>query len=158
LGNCIRLEHDNNTVSVYGHLSKIDDVARPGTYVRIGQIIGRVGSTGLSTGPHLHFAIEKRGLNVDPLSQTLGVHHQVSPRMKALFENFKQRYQAALAKLPNLGSHFVPAITRKPAISTLADQYHVTLTPHLRGKHASVRHIIRDVSHAGSLYKTSATD
>jgi len=159
LGNCIRLEHDNNTVSVYGHLSKIDLGARPGAYIRIGQVIGNVGSTGLSTGPHLHFAIEKRGLNVDPLTQTLGVHHQVSPRMKALFENIKSRYQLALAKLPNLGSHFAPALSRKPAISTLADQYHVTLKPHLRVKASNVRHRAhRLVSDASFTYRASSTN
>ena len=47
LGNCIRLDHDNNTVSIYGHLSRIDPTARAGNYIRIGEIIGRVGSTGL---------------------------------------------------------------------------------------------------------------
>ncbi|HVN28511.1 MAG TPA: peptidoglycan DD-metalloendopeptidase family protein [Candidatus Binataceae bacterium] len=159
LGNCIRLEHDNNTVSIYGHLSKIDANARPGAYIKIGQVIGNVGSTGLSTGPHLHFAIEKRGLNVDPLSQTLGVHHQVSPRMKAVFDNLKTRYQAALAKLPNLGSHFAPALSRKPAISTLADQYHVTLKPHLRVKASGARHrsgaLVSDI---GFTYKASASN
>jgi len=159
LGNCIRLEHDKSTVSIYGHLSKIDPSARPGSYIRIGQVIGNVGSTGLSTGPHLHFAIEKRGLNVDPLSQTLGVHHQVSPRMKALFENFKARYQVALAKLPNLGSHFAPALARKPAISALADQYHVTLKPRLRVQASTGRrHAGRLVSDIGRLYKAAATN
>jgi len=156
LGNCIRLEHDNNTVSVYGHLSKIEAIARAGNYIRIGQVIGRVGSTGLSTGPHLHFAIEKRGQNVDPLSQTLGVHHQVSPRMKALFASIKSRYQTALAKLPNLGSHYAAAITRKPAISPLADQFHVSLRPHLRAK--SARHLSPVVSGVGSLYKAAISD
>jgi murein DD-endopeptidase MepM/ murein hydrolase activator NlpD len=146
LGNCIRIAHDNNMVSIYGHLSKIDPNAAPGRYIRMGQVIGQVGSTGLSTGPHLHFAMEKRGLNVDPLTQTLGVHHQVSPRMKALFDNFKQRYQAALAKLPNLGSHFAPALSRKPAISPFADQYHVTLPRHLlarRHHHGLVADVAR---------------
>ena len=158
LGNCIRLEHDNSTVSIYGHLSKIDPNARPGSYIKIGEVIGQVGSTGLSTGPHLHFAIEKRGLNVDPLSQTLGVHHQVSPRMKALFENFKLRYQTALAKLPNLGSHFAPALARKPAISRLADQYHVTLTPHLSAKTSPRRHHRELVSDLARIYKAASAD
>ncbi len=134
LGNCIRLDHDNATVSIYGHLSKIDANARTGSYIRMGEVIGQVGSTGLSTGPHLHFAIEKRGLNVDPLTQTLGVHHQISPRMQAVFQNLKTRYQTALAKLPNLGSHFAAAISRKPAISSFADQYHVALTPRVTSR------------------------
>jgi murein DD-endopeptidase MepM/ murein hydrolase activator NlpD len=141
LGNCIRLEHDNSTVSIYGHLSKIDANAKPGSYIKIGQVIGEVGSTGLSTGPHLHFAIEKRGLNVDPLSQTLGVHHQVSPRMQALFENLKLRYQSALAKLPNLGSHFAPAMMRKPARTS----------PRRRRANPLV-------SQVGLLYKTASAD
>jgi murein DD-endopeptidase MepM/ murein hydrolase activator NlpD len=159
LGNCIRLEHDNNTVSVYGHLSKIDASARPGAYIKIGQVIGNVGSTGLSTGPHLHFAIEKRGLNVDPLSQTLGVHHQVSPRMKALFENIKSRYQLALAKLPNLGSHFAPVLSRKPAISAFADQYHVTLKSHLHVKASNAHHRAHPlVSDAGFIYNASTVN
>jgi murein DD-endopeptidase MepM/ murein hydrolase activator NlpD len=159
LGNCIRLEHDNSTVSIYGHLSKIDPNAKPGSYIRIGQVIGEVGSTGLSTGPHLHFAIEKRGLNVDPLSQTLGVHHEVSPRMKALFANFKLRYQTALAKLPNLGSHFATVLTRKPAISSLADQYHVTLTPRVTVKSSTKRrHTTPLVSQVGLVYKTASAD
>lgn len=159
LGNCIRLDHDNSTVSIYGHLSKITPNVRPGSYIKIGQVIGNVGSTGLSTGPHLHFAIEKRGLNVDPLSQTLGVHHQVSPRMKALFENFKVRYQTALAKLPNLGSHFAPALARKPAISPLADQFHVTLTSHASAKTSTRRHRARAVvSDVALPYKTAASD
>ncbi len=154
LGNCIRIDHDNATVSIYGHLSKIGSNATPGSYIRMGEVIGQVGSTGLSTGPHLHFAIEKRGLNVDPLTQTLGVHHQISPRMQALFDNLKTRYQTALAKLPNLGSQFAAAISRKPAISSFADQYHVTLTPHLTSRH---RHhaLVPDVAR---IYKAAAAD
>jgi len=154
----IAFEHDNNTASIYGHLSKIDPTARLGAYIRIGQVIGRVGSTGLSTGPHLHFGIEKRGLNVDPLSQSLGVHHQVSPRMKVLFENFKLRYQTALAKLPNLGSHFAPALARKPAISKLADQYHVTLRPHVSARTSTRRRHREFVSDVARIYKTAAAD
>jgi murein DD-endopeptidase MepM/ murein hydrolase activator NlpD len=158
LGNCIRLDHDNNTVSIYGHLSKIDPSARPGNYVTIGEVIGNVGSTGLSTGPHLHFAIEKRGLQVDPLTQTLGVHHQVSPRMKALFDNFKLRYQSALAKLPNLGSHFASALARKPAISALADQYHVTLKPRVSAKTSTRRRHRGLVSDVARISKAASTD
>ena len=78
--------------------------------------------------------------------------------MKALFENFKLRYQTALAKLPNLGSHYAPVLARKPAISPLADQYHVSLTRRVRTK-ASAPHPIAPVtSGEGSLYKTAITD
>ena len=127
LGNCVRIEHGNGTTSIYGHLSRISPDTRANGYVKMGQVIGWVGSTGLSTGPHLHFAMEKQGNFVNPMTATLGVHHQVSPRMQALFQDIKAHYETALAKLPDLGNHFVPVEARKPAISPLADTYHVTL-------------------------------
>src|SRR5258708_11941498 len=116
-------------ISIYGHLSKIAPGVKPGSYVRIGQVIGNVGSTGLSTGPHLHFAMEKSGTYVNPLTEKLGENHPVSPRMRALFDDLKDRYQTALSKLPDLGSNYgaVTADSRKPPISKFADMYHVTL-------------------------------
>ena len=78
LGRCIRIEHDNALVSVYAHLSAISPEVKAGAPVRIGQVIGYVGSTGLSTGPHLHYALFKDGQFVDPLTANLdeggGVH------------------------------------------------------------------------------------
>jgi murein DD-endopeptidase MepM/ murein hydrolase activator NlpD len=127
LGNCIRIQHQHDMVSIYGHLSKISPEVKAGNYVHIGQVIGNVGSTGLSTGPHLHFAMEKAGMWVNPLTEKLGENHQVSPRMKALFDEIKDQYQSALAELPDLGSDFVESAERKPAISKFADMYHVTL-------------------------------
>jgi murein DD-endopeptidase MepM/ murein hydrolase activator NlpD len=137
LGNCIRIQHQHQMVSIYGHLSKISPELKPGGYVHIGQVIGNVGSTGLSTGPHLHFAMEKDGAWVNPLTEKLGENHQVSPRMKAIFEDLKDQYQSALAELPDLGSHFIAATERKPAISKFGDLYHVTID-HTVGK---VRHL-----------------
>jgi murein DD-endopeptidase MepM/ murein hydrolase activator NlpD len=127
LGNCIRIQHQHEMVSIYGHLSKISPDVKAGAYVHIGQLIGNVGSTGLSTGPHLHFAMEKDGAWVNPLTEKLGENHEVSPRMKAIFDEIKDQYQSALAELPDLGSHFIAAEERKPAISKFADMYHVTL-------------------------------
>jgi len=127
LGNCVRLEHEHDMVSIYGHLSRISPAAKTGKYVKVGQVIGWVGSTGLSTGPHLHFGLVHEGRYVNPLSQTLGEHHQVSPRMRALFDQIKRQYQTLLAKLPDLGTRHVLAAERKPAISPFGDLYHVEL-------------------------------
>ena len=144
LGNCIRIAHEHAMVSIYGHLSKISSDIKPGAYVHVGQVIGNVGSTGLSTGPHLHFAMERNGAWVNPLTEKLGENHEVSPRMKAIFDDIKSRYQSALAQLPDLGSHFIAAAARKPAISKFADMYHVTLgrpakSRHIRGQRISTR-------------------
>jgi murein DD-endopeptidase MepM/ murein hydrolase activator NlpD len=108
LGNCVRIRHDGGIVSIYGHLSRI--MTAEGRKVRVGELIGLVGSSGLSTGPHLHYAIEKDGEYVNPLDQNLGVHHRVSPRLRELFERFKQEYVAALDRLPPLGGHYAVAL------------------------------------------------
>lgn len=62
-GNFIILQHENNMQSVYAHLSKF---AVSEGYVRSGTVIGYVGTTGLSTGPHLHFEIRTNGKNRNP--------------------------------------------------------------------------------------------
>ena len=66
LGNYIILGHDNNWASLYGHLSEIKTVLRQ--EVQSGTVIGMVGSTGQSTGPHLHFEIHHHGQTRDPAS------------------------------------------------------------------------------------------
>ena len=107
LGRCVKIDHEAGMVSIYGHLSAITAGLQAGDTVRIGQVIGRVGSSGLSTGSHLHFAIEKNGQFVNPLTESLGTHHQVSPTMRALFDRLKQKYLAALDRMPQIGSHFI---------------------------------------------------
>ena len=65
-GNCIMIKHANGFETLYGHLSKI--LVRVGDKVQIGQTIGKVGSTGRSTGPHLHYEIHKNGQKINPQS------------------------------------------------------------------------------------------
>lgn len=64
-GNVIILRHDLGFITIYGHLNVI--IAREGEAVRQGQAIGGVGSTGKSTGPHLHFEVRHDGRPIDPL-------------------------------------------------------------------------------------------
>ena len=64
-GNLITLKHGVDTVSLYGHLNRIE--VEVGDSVKAGQLIGRVGSTGNSTGNHLHFEWRKDGQAIDPL-------------------------------------------------------------------------------------------
>lgn len=65
-GNCIIVDHGDGITSLYAHLSEY--AAWEGQYVEKGQTIGYVGTTGLSTGPHLHFEIRVDGVHQDPLN------------------------------------------------------------------------------------------
>jgi murein DD-endopeptidase MepM/ murein hydrolase activator NlpD len=69
LGNAVEIRHPNGWVTRYGHMSRFEAGIRVGTRVRQGQIIGRVGTTGLATGPHCHYEMVRPGGQwVDPLS------------------------------------------------------------------------------------------
>ena len=63
-GNVVMIDHGNGYITVYGHLSQINVVPCQG--VAAGQGIGLAGSTGNSTGPHLHFEVRQGGENIDP--------------------------------------------------------------------------------------------
>lgn len=63
-GNAIIINHGNDITTLYGHASKL--LVRSGNTVKKGQIIGKIGSTGKSTGPHLHFEIHINGNCIDP--------------------------------------------------------------------------------------------
>lgn len=65
-GRQVRIAHAGGLVSSYSHMSEI--AASPGSFVRAGQVIGYVGSSGLSTGPHLHYEVLANGRPVNPLS------------------------------------------------------------------------------------------
>ena len=67
-GNWIRIEHAHNVATVYGHLSEFALGISAGVEVHQGQVIGYVGNTGRSTGPHLHFEVIKDGKAIDPLT------------------------------------------------------------------------------------------
>jgi murein DD-endopeptidase MepM/ murein hydrolase activator NlpD len=64
-GLCITIMHDDGYLSIYGHCSQI--LVEPGMIVSKDDIIGKIGSTGYSTGPHLHFEMRRHGENVNPL-------------------------------------------------------------------------------------------
>lgn len=66
LGNTVTLLHGYGMRTIYGHMDRIK--VRTGQPIRRGDVLGWVGSTGLSTGPHLHYEVEVRGSSVDPLT------------------------------------------------------------------------------------------
>ncbi len=66
VGNYVKIAHNNGFETIYGHLSKIKADLKPGYFVPKREIIGLVGSTGLATGPHLHFGVKKDGEYINP--------------------------------------------------------------------------------------------
>lgn len=70
-GNMVMIRHDHRYTTGYLHLAKFAPGIRKGTYVKRGQHIGNVGTTGLSTGPHLHFSLFDRGRYTDPMKANL---------------------------------------------------------------------------------------
>lgn len=94
-GRYVAIKHVNGYETAYGHMSKIADGMAPGVRVRQGQIIGYVGSTGVSTGNHLHFEIKINGRTVDPLSVKL-------PRDKSLPANYERSFKQTIAQIQDL--------------------------------------------------------
>jgi murein DD-endopeptidase MepM/ murein hydrolase activator NlpD len=112
-GNFVRLEHGGGFGTGYAHMSGI--AVSPGMRVRAGQVIGYVGSTGLSTGPHLHYELYQNGAKVNPLSVRFTVTNQVDPKELAA-------YKARMAELK--------AVKPGAAMTSLAPrQAAVTLGP-----------------------------
>ena len=82
-GNFVRLEHGGGLATGYAHMSRI--AVSPGMPVAAGQVIGYVGSTGLSTGPHLHFEAYRNGQRIDPLSLRFTTQAAVDKKQLSAF-------------------------------------------------------------------------
>jgi murein DD-endopeptidase MepM/ murein hydrolase activator NlpD len=91
-GKYIRLRHANGYESGYGHMSAFARTMEPGKKVRQGQVIGYVGSTGLSTGAHLHYEILINGRFVDPMKIRLPRGRVLDGPMLASFEQERERF------------------------------------------------------------------
>ncbi len=70
-GNMVRVRHANGYETGYGHMSSYAQNQEIGSYVRQGDVIGYIGSTGLSTGPHVHFEMKRNGSYVNPATEIL---------------------------------------------------------------------------------------
>jgi murein DD-endopeptidase MepM/ murein hydrolase activator NlpD len=105
-GRYVEMKHVNGFETGYGHMSRIAEGIKPGVRVRQGQIIGYVGSTGNSTGNHLHFEIKVNGRVVDPLSVKL-------PRDKQLAAQYERAFEGTIEQIREL-------MQRDPAPITVA--------------------------------------
>ena len=110
-GNFVQIRHTGGLVSCYGHLSRYGAGAKAGRSVRQGQTIGYVGSTGFSTGPHLHFEIRRGGTPVNPLTVIPPRAEPVPSRLMSDFDRARSQYVALLAN---------PAGPIRPRVDTTA--------------------------------------
>ncbi|MBQ7659877.1 MAG: peptidoglycan DD-metalloendopeptidase family protein [Alphaproteobacteria bacterium] len=109
-GNYITIRHNSEYSTGYGHLKSYASGIRPGVRVRQGQVIGYVGSTGRSTGPHLHFEIIRNGKKIDPLKVKAATGENLSgaklKEFKTLVAQIKENLarETKLAEQANLPS------------------------------------------------------
>jgi murein DD-endopeptidase MepM/ murein hydrolase activator NlpD len=99
-GKTVRIVHSDSLVSSYSHMSNFAAGVGPGSRVRKGQLIGYVGSTGRSTGPHLHFCVIIDGRFVDPAPYVAGGGGRLSPQDLVAFREW-QRNTAGMARGAN---------------------------------------------------------
>ncbi len=110
----VKLQHTQDVATAYAHMSRIGPGIKPGVAVRQGQVIGFVGSTGMSTGAHLHYEFLKGGKHVNPLTQKFAMRGTVGAKDAARFQALAKQYLAQLKSAPVAGDAAKPAET-KPA-------------------------------------------
>ncbi|PWG02561.1 hypothetical protein DF286_06540 [Sphingosinicella humi] len=91
-GKQVRIKHDGGIATSYSHMSRI--AVKSGERVKQGEVIGYVGSTGLSTGPHLHYELYRNGVPVNPASVKFTSRAQLSGRDLANFRSQLRRLQS----------------------------------------------------------------
>ena len=101
-GKYVRIRHNNTYKTAYAHLKSYAKGVRAGKRVRQGQIIGYVGSTGRSTGPHLHYEIHRNGKQINPLRLKLPTGRKLKGREFARFLEEKASIDVALSGTPAL--------------------------------------------------------
>ena len=99
-GNCVKIKHNSTYETIYAHMKSFGSGIREGLRVKQGQIIGYVGSTGKSTGPHLHYEVVKNGKKIN--SQKLKL-----PSGKILKSKDRKLFEVAKIKLDVLKSELI---------------------------------------------------
>jgi murein DD-endopeptidase MepM/ murein hydrolase activator NlpD len=104
----VRLDHTAHVGTGYGHMSRLGPGIKPGVTVRQGQVIGFVGSTGMSTGPHLHYEFYNGKRAVNPLAQKYAMRNTLSGKDLARFQGLMRGYRGHLKSAPNVAQKAAP--------------------------------------------------
>jgi murein DD-endopeptidase MepM/ murein hydrolase activator NlpD len=99
-GNYVRIRHGNGYKTAYSHMSRFAPGTQKGVKVRQGQIIGYVGSTGMSTGPHLHYEVLVNNRFTNPLKVRVPRSRQLNGRMLAEFKKEEVRVDELMRRAP----------------------------------------------------------
>jgi murein DD-endopeptidase MepM/ murein hydrolase activator NlpD len=102
-GNTLKIRHNNTFTTGYMHLSRYGNGIAVGAAVRQGDVIGYVGTTGLSTGPHLDFRIWQNGKPVDPLKVESPPVEPVDPKLRPAYDSIVKVYQAEFERYKKEG-------------------------------------------------------
>lgn len=101
-GNTVKIKHNSTYTTAYLHLSKFASGLQVGQHVKQGQVIGYVGSTGSSTGPHLDFRVWKNGSPIDPLKMVSPPAEPIPAQYRDTFARLVEQYQVALQPLTSV--------------------------------------------------------
>lgn len=99
-GNYIRLSHNKEFDTAYAHLSRYAKGLRPGKPVKQGEVIGYVGTTGASTGPHLHYEVLRYGQQINPQTLKMLPAQQLSSRELSNFQLYRSKIDRLIDKKP----------------------------------------------------------
>ncbi|EQB63083.1 MAG: Peptidoglycan-specific endopeptidase, M23 family [candidate division Zixibacteria bacterium RBG-1] len=108
LGRTVEVKHNNGFITCYGHLSRVAKGIYPGKRVSQKDIVAFVGSTGITTSPHLHYELRISGRPVDPLKVTFPPSSPVSKLFLADFEQTKEKWVYTLGLLEDLNLVALP--------------------------------------------------
>lgn len=98
-GKCVKIRHNHTYTSFYGHLSRFGKGLKQGMQVRQGQVIGYVGSTGLATGPHLDYRLQKGNEFINPVHFTSFQKETISKKLRPQFEKTRRELLIGLEQL-----------------------------------------------------------
>jgi murein DD-endopeptidase MepM/ murein hydrolase activator NlpD len=112
-GNWVKIRHSGGWETGYGHLSRWAKGLKRGQHVSQGQVIAYVGSTGESTGPHLHYEVIQKGAKVNPKGAKVPSGSELSGKQLAVFKGEKAGIDQLLAAAGNVQP---PGLVQQPGV------------------------------------------